>query len=94
MILYHGTSSVHLDSFKKGIKKDTWFALYKWYGFQLAERTSKRDGGESIVLEVDIQKVNRIIGRNKPSFQYKGGKYKILNILKICEFNFWKSNYV
>ncbi len=82
MIIYHGTSTKHVENIiNKGFKKKTWFALFEWHAYQLALRTSKRDGGVPCVLEIDITNCERVIGRNKPSFQYNGEKYKILNKL-------------
>lgn len=86
MILYHGTSTVHIESIRENsFQVGTWFALHSWHGFQLAARTAKRDGGEPCVLEVEIANcsMDRIMGRDKPSFRYKGGYYIIVNILKV-----------
>lgn len=87
MILYHGTSTIHLESIKnEGFRIGSWFALKRWHGFKLAERTSNRDGGESIILEIMIEPYacERFEGRDNPSFKYVGGRYIISKYLKMC----------
>lgn len=89
MKLYHGTSTKHIESIKNnGFVDGTWFALYDWHGWQLANRTAKRDGGEPIILEIEINCNNRIIGRNKPSFRYAGERYSIEKMITISRHDF------
>lgn len=95
MIVYHGTSTVHLNSINKNkFKINTWFAIHQWHGYQLAEKTSKRDGGKPIILEIEIdeKEIERIVGRNKPSYQYKGREYKITNIITSFSFPYDEDN--
>jgi RNA:NAD 2'-phosphotransferase (TPT1/KptA family) len=80
LTLYHGTSTNHLKSIKKdGLKKDTWLAWHRWHAFQLADRTSARDGGFAVVLEI----AKKVLGRKKPSYKYDGGDYIVSSIYKI-----------
>ena len=81
MRLYHGTSTKHYKSITiYGFRIGTWLAKNNWHGLQLAERTAKRDGGIPIVIEIDIEPENRIMGREKPSYRYVGEKYSLLSV--------------
>ena len=84
MILYHGTSTKHYESIKtEGFRIGAWLAKKDWHGLQLAKRTAKRDGGIPIVLSIEIEPKNRIVGREKPSYRYVGENYNLLSVAKM-----------
>lgn len=89
--LFHGTSDIHLESIKSNLfLKGTWLAGKNWHGLQLAERTVKRDGGKPIVIEIEIDKnnIDRVIGRDKPSYRIKSSNYKVIKIWEMTWRNF------
>jgi len=87
--LFHGSSTIHSDSLNK-LKKGTWFTTKLWHAFKLAERTSKRDGGEPFVIciKIPIPFINRIVGRDVPNYRLS----KDYKPLRISEYYINKIN--
>jgi len=81
MKLYHGTSTKHYENIKTdGFRIGTWLAQNNWHGLQLAERTATRDGGSPIIIGVELEPTNRVMGREKPSYRYSGEAYRLLSV--------------
>jgi hypothetical protein len=51
------------------MRAGTWLTTKRWHAFKLAERTSKRDGGDQLVICVDIPDyaIDRAVGRDVPN---------------------------
>jgi len=83
MILYHGTSTIHSQSLNI-MEKGTWLTSKRWHAFKLAERTQNRDGGDPIIICVEIPEelIDRVVGRDVPNYRIKKS-YKPVRISEL-----------
>jgi len=87
--LFHGSSTIHSKNLNE-LKKGAWFTTKLWHAFKLAERTSKRDGGNPFVICVELPEslIDRVIGRDIPNYRLS----KDYKALRICEYYLNKIN--
>jgi len=87
MKLFHGTSSVHVQSLTDSFKEGTWMTEKSWHALRLAERTAKRDGGIPIIIAVEVnidQDTVRVMGRYAPTYRFnKSFKPDYLEIMEM-----------
>ena len=84
MNLFHGT--IDKSPIVNGnMLPGTWLAGHRFHAFRIAERRSKQQGGEPVVIEIEINTKNlrREVGRDTPTYRFEGGNYKAIKIHKM-----------
>lgn len=86
MILYHGTNN-HKPILNGDMNKGTWLASNLSHAYRLAERRTKQRGGKAIIVEIDVSEANidRVVGRNLPTYRFSGDSYKVLSTFRMIE---------
>jgi len=76
MILYHGTND-GTPILNGEMLKGTWLAFHRFHAFRIAERRVLQRGGSSIIIEINVptENIDKIEGRDNPTYRYSGGGY-------------------
>ena len=74
MVLFHGTTDAS-PIVNGEMKKGTWLAFHRFHAFRLAERRSAQRGGAPVVVELETGSIDRVVGRDNPTYLFGGGKY-------------------